>query len=93
MRVIARPRETLTPIQSPFIIAEELIAPALMRSTCLLRTWTAGSAATTKYPMIIPTGIRSHPPHSCASPCPTNLPTGINPTLDPERKIVSPMNV
>ena len=48
MRSIASPKEIETPIHKPFFIAAEVIPPALMRSTCLLRTCTAGSAATTK---------------------------------------------
>ena len=92
--VIASPIAMQTPAQSPFFMDEELIAPADIRSTCLFKTCTAGSAATTKYPTIMPTGINSHfsqPP--AASALPISLPTGIKPTVAPDKNRTRPKNV
>ena len=90
---MASPMAQHTPMHSPFFIADELMAPAETRSTCLLRTCTAGSAATTKYPMTIPTGMSSQPPQREASVRPISLPTGMKPTFAPVKKSTSPTKV
>ena len=69
-RTIASPRETATPRESPIPMAFEEIAPSVISSTCLFRTYTAGSAFTMKYPMIIAMGTRNSGWADFASTCP-----------------------
>ncbi len=52
---MAKPTDTATPTDSPIPIALAEITPSVTSSTCLFKTKTAGSAATTKKPMANPT--------------------------------------
>ncbi len=56
-RTIASPSEQAMPIERAAIIEFREMAPPVTSSTCLLRTWTAGSAATTKNPISIAIGM------------------------------------
>lgn len=93
IRSMENPSAAHTPIHKPFFIVEAETAPADMCSTCLLSTYTAGSAETTKYPKSIPTGTSSQPFQKPASALPISRPTGMNPTFAPVKKNVSPANV
>ena len=57
-RIMARPMETATPMERLVLMALPGMAPEVISSTCLFRTWTAGSAWTMNQPISIPMGIR-----------------------------------
>ena len=58
-RTIASASDTATPADRLRRIARAGIEPAVISSTCLFSTCTAGSAATIKYPTIMEIGIRT----------------------------------
>ena len=47
-RIMASPSDTATPMDSAAFMALAGIEPAVISSTCLFSTWTAGSACTMK---------------------------------------------
>jgi hypothetical protein len=53
---MASPNDTDTPRDKLVPIALAEMAPEVISSTCFVRTNTAGSARTMKYPMIMPMG-------------------------------------
>ena len=59
-RIMASPRDTATPTESPAPMAPAEMAPSVISSTCLFKTYTAGSALTMKYPMTMAMGTRIH---------------------------------
>ena len=65
-------------------------APALISSTCLLSTWTAGSAETMNQPISIATGMSSQRVQPLARLLPSSTPSDEKPTFTPVRKITSP---
>ena len=59
IRSMDKPTETATPMERPIPMVRAGIAPSVISSTCSFRTKTAGSAATTKYPAIVPTRTKT----------------------------------
>ncbi len=59
-RIMDNAREMETPTERPIPIARAEIAPSVISSTCLFKTYTAGSAFTIKKPMIIAIGMMIH---------------------------------
>ncbi len=89
----ARATESATPIPKQTPKTFPLISPSVTSSTCFLRTITAGSAETIKYPISAPIGTINQENFPAPKDSPSILATGMNPKLTADKKITSPKNV
>ena len=58
-RTMDSPIDIATPMDRLVLMARPGMAPEVISSTCLLSTWTAGSAWTMNQPISMPIGIRT----------------------------------
>ena len=87
------PTDRATPTDRPWRMAVWEMEPMETSSTCLMSTWTAGSAETMKYPMSIPMGMSRKGRSPWAMVAPMSCPAGIKPTFTPVRNMTSPTYV
>ena len=92
-RSMAMPTERATPMERACRMEVWEMEPIETSSTCLMRTWTAGSAATMKYPMSIPMGMRRKGRSPWAMEAPMSCPADMKPTFTPVRKHTRPTYV
>ena len=92
-RSMAMPMDTATPMDRPRRMADWEMEPMETSSTCLMSTWTAGSAATMYQPITIPRRMRLQGAGERARAEPRKCPAGIKPMFTPVRNMTRPAYV